>query len=411
MNLPIRPILSSLQHHRLTAALLALQVALTCAFVANAVFLIGGRIERLRVSSGLPEEELALISVRGVQSDGNALAQQHSDLQALRSIPGVTAAAAIGFSLPLSGGANDYGGCPDRKTLDRAMAQHSMDNTACIQATYYSGSQGFVQAMGAHLIAGRDFRADEYSTATPGAVIVTRALARQLWPGQPAVGKTLYGGVHGAIVVGVVDDLLRTTLRGAAVDHLAALSPQLPAGNQVQYLLRSAPQDRERVLAAAASALAQAGPVRLIPREGRRSYSQLRQRYFQRDATMIGLLLAATTGLLFVTALGIGGLASFWVQQRTRQIGIRRAIGATRRDILRHFQTENLLIVSAGSAVGMVLALLLNQALLQRYDLPRLPLGYLPTVAAALLLLGQLAILAPARRAAAVPPAVATRSV
>ncbi|MET0548943.1 MAG: ABC transporter permease, partial [Xanthomonas sp.] len=60
---------------------------------------------------------------------------------------------------------------------------------------------------------------------------------------------------------------------------------------------------------------------------------------------------------------------------------------------------------------GMVLALLLNQALLQRYDLPRLPLGYLPTVAAALLLLGQLAILAPARRAAAVPPAVATRSV
>ncbi len=411
MNLPIRPILSSLQHHRLTAALLALQVALTCAFVANAVFLIGGRIERLRVSSGLPEEELALISVRGVQSDGNALAQQQSDLRTLRSIPGVTAAAAIGFSLPLSGGANDYGGCPDRQTLDRAMARQSMDDTGCIQATYYSGSPGFVQAMGAHLIAGRDFHADEYSTATPSAVIVTRALAQQLWPGQPAVGKTLYGGVQGAVVVGVVDDLLRTTLRGAAVDHLAALSPQVPAGNQVQYLLRSAPQDRERILAAAADALAQAGPLRLIPAEGRRSYAQLRQRYFQRDATMIGLLLAATTGLLFVTALGIGGLASFWVQQRTRQIGIRRAIGATRRDILRHFQTENLLIVSAGSAVGMVLALLLNQALLQRYDLPRLPLGYLPTVAAALLLLGQLAILAPARRAAAVPPAVATRSV
>ncbi|MXV08372.1 FtsX-like permease family protein [Xanthomonas sp. LMG 9002] len=411
MNLPIRPILSSLQHHRLTATLLALQVALTCAFVANAVFLIGGRIERLRVPSGLPEQELALISVRGVQSDGNALAQQQSDLRALRSIPGVTAAAAIGFSLPLSGGANDYGGCPDRQTLDRAMAQHSMDNTGCIQATYYAGSQGFVQAMGAHLIAGRDSRADEYSTASPSAVIVTRTLAQQLWPGQPAVGKTLYGAVQGAIVVGVVDDLLRTTLRGATVDHLAALSPQLPAGNHVQYLLRSAPQDRERVLAAAAGALAKAGPLRLIPREGRRSYSQLRQRYFQRDATMIGLLLAATTGLLFVTALGIGGLASFWVQQRTRQIGIRRAIGASRRDILWHFRTENLLIVSVGSAVGMVLALLLNHALLQRYDLPRLPLVYLPAVAAALLLLGQLAILAPARRAAAVPPAVATRSV
>ncbi|KMM73947.1 ABC transporter permease [Xanthomonas sp. NCPPB 1128] len=411
MNLPIRPILSSLQHHRLTAALLALQVALTCAFVANAVFLIGGRIERLRVSSGLPEEELSLISVRGVQSDSNALAQQQSDLLALRGISGVTAAAAIGLSMPLSGGANDYGGCPDRQTLDRAMAQHSMDNTGCIQATYYSGSQGFVQAIGAQLIAGRDFRADEYSTATPSAVIVTRTLARQLWPGQPAVGKTLYGEGQGSIVVGVVDDLLRTTLRSAAVDRFVALSPRLPASNQAQYLLRSAPQDRERILDAAARALAKAGPPRLIPAEGRRSFSQVRQRYFQRDATMVGLLLAATTALLFVTALGIGGLASFWVQQRTRQIGIRRAIGATRRDVLRHFQTENLLIVSAGSAAGMVLALLLNQALLQRYDLPRLPLGYLPTVAAALLLLGQLAILAPARRAAAVPPAVATRSV
>ncbi|WP_369977055.1 ABC transporter permease [Xanthomonas bundabergensis] len=409
MNLPIRPILSSLHHHRLTAALLTLQVALTCAFVANAVFLIDGRIERLRTPSGLPEDELSLISVRGLQGGDNAQAQQQADLLALRSIPGVKAATAFGFSTPLSGGSNDYGGCADRQALERASAQRSMDASGCIQATYYAGSPGFVQAMGAHLVAGRDFHADEYSTASPSALIVTRALAQRLWPDQPAVGKTLYGGSQ-STVVGVVDDLLRPTLRSAAVDRLVALSPQLPIGSQTQYLLRSAPQDRDRVLAAAAGALAKAGPLRLIPNEGRRSFAQVRQRYFQRDATMIGLLLAATTGLLFVTALGIGGLASFWVQQRTRQIGIRRAIGATRRDILRYFQTENLLIVGSGNVVGMALALLLNQALMQRYDLSRLPLGYLPAAAVALLSLGQLAVLWPAQRAAAVPPAVATRS-
>ncbi|WIH04515.1 FtsX-like permease family protein [Xanthomonas translucens pv. graminis] len=409
MNLPIRPILSSLHHHRLTAALLMLQVALTCAFVPNAVFLIGGRIERLRTPSGLPEDELALISVRGLQAGADAQAQQHADLQALCGIPGVTAAATIGFSTPLSGGSNDYGGCADRQALERAIAQRSMDGAGCIQATYYSGSPGFVQAMGAHLIAGRDFRADEYSTASPSALIVTRALAQQLWPDQPAVGKTLYGG-NQSTVVGVVDDLLRPTLRSAAVDRLVALSPQLPTGTQTQYLLRSAPRDRDQVLAAAAAALAKAGPLRLIPDAGRRSFAQVRQHYFQRDATMIGLLLAATTGLLFVTALGIGGLASFWVQQRTRQIGIRRAIGATRRDIRRYFQTENLLIVGSGSVLGMALAVLLNQALMRHYDLSRLPPGYLVAAAMALLSLGQFAVLWPAQRAAAVPPAVATRS-
>ncbi|QNH22783.1 ABC transporter permease [Xanthomonas sp. GW] len=409
MNLPIRPILSSLHHHRLTAALLMLQVALTCAFVANAVFLIGGRIERLRTPSGLPEDELALISVRGLQGGDNAQAQQQADLLALRAIPGVKAATAFGFSTPLSGGSDDYGGCADRQALERASAQRSMEAAGCIQATYYSGSPGFVQAMGARLVAGRDFRADEYSTASPSALIVTRTLARQLWPGQSAVGKTLYGDGQ-ATVVGVVDDLLRPTLRSGAVDHLVALSPQLPAGSQTQYLLRSAAQDRDRVLAAAAGTLAKAGPLRLIPNEGRRSFAQVRQRYFQHDATMIGLLLAATTGLLFVTALGIGGLASFWVQQRTRQIGIRRAIGATRRDILRYFQTENLLIVGSGSVLGMALAVLLNQALMRHYDLSRLPPGYLSAAAMALLALGQLAVLWPAQRAAAVPPAVATRS-
>jgi putative ABC transport system permease protein len=328
---------------------------------------------------------------------------------ALRAIPEVKAATAFGFSTPLSGGSNDYGGCADRQALERASAQRSMEAAGCIQATYYSGSPGFVQAMGARLVAGRDFRADEYSTASPSALIVTRTLAQQLWPGQPAVGKTLYGDGE-ATVVGVVDDLLRPTLRSAAVDHLVALSPQLPAGSQTQYLLRSATQDRDRVLAAAAGALAKAGPLRLIPNEGRRSFAQVRQRYFQHDATMIGLLLAATTGLLFVTALGIGGLASFWVQQRTRQIGIRRAIGATSRDILRYFQTENLLIVGSGSVLGMALAVLLNQVLMRHYDLSRLPLGYLPAAAMALLSLGQLAVLWPAQRAAAVPPAVATRS-
>lgn len=126
---------------------------------------------------------------------------------------------------------------------------------------------------------------------------------------------------------------------------------------------------------------------------------------------MAWMLLAMIVALLVVTALGIVGLASFWVQQRNKQIGIRRALGATRRQILGYFQTENLLLATLGIVLGMIGAYGINQLLMSHYALPRLPAIYLPVGATALWLLGQIAVLGPARRAAQVPPAVATRSV
>ncbi len=136
----------------------------------------------------------------------------------------------------------------------------------------------------------------------------------------------------------------------------------------------------------------------------------LRAEYYQAQRSMVWLLVGVIVALLVVTALGIVGLASFWVQQRTKQIGIRRALGATRGQILRYFQTENFLLATIGIALGMLLAYAINQLLMSKYELPRLPLFYLPVGAITLWLLGQFAVFWPARRAAAVPPAVATRS-
>ena len=141
-----------------------------------------------------------------------------------------------------------------------------------------------------------------------------------------------------------------------------------------------------------------------------KSMEDMRDEYYRQDRAMAWLLAAVIVALLVVTALGIVGLASFWVQQRTKQIGIRRALGATRGQILRYFQTENFLLASIGIAVGMLLAYAINQLLMGKYELPRLPLVYLPVGAITLWLLGQFAVFWPARRAAAVPPAVATRS-
>ncbi len=411
MSLPIRPLLSALRHHRLTVGLLMVQVALTCAIVANAAFMIGNRLHRIHTPTGIPEDEISLIEVDGVQADSNPQAQQQTDLAALRAIPGITSAVAIGgWAWPLAGGSNDHGGCPDQASLERAIAAHSADNIAgCVEPTYYSGSPGFVQALGAHLVAGRDFNADEYGTGSAHSIIVTRALAQTMWPGKNPVGQAIYGGDQ-RTVVGVIDDLLRPTLRSDAQDRLVVLAPEIPNDTSSVYLLRSAPSDRRRILQDATKALEKAGPVRLIPEEFKYTFTQVRQKYFQRDTTMVGLLIASSLALLFVTALGIGGLANFWVGQRTRQIGIRRAIGATRDDILHHFQAENFLIVGAGVVLGMVLAYGLNQLLMRQYELDRLPLFYLPIGAALLWTLGQVAVLGPALRASRVPPAIATRA-
>ena len=133
--------------------------------------------------------------------------------------------------------------------------------------------------------------------------------------------------------------------------------------------------------------------------------------FFANDRAMAGMLVGVIVALLTVTGLGIVGLASFWVGQRRRTIGVRRALGATRGDILRYFQTENFLLATFGIVLGMLLAYGISLFLMLHYELPRLPLIYFPVGALALWLLGQLAVLGPALRAANVPPVVATRSV
>jgi putative ABC transport system permease protein len=152
-----------------------------------------------------------------------------------------------------------------------------------------------------------------------------------------------------------------------------------------------------------------ADPHRIILEK--KTLEEIRAEFFQNDRAMAGLLAGVCVALLVVTALGIVGLGSFWVAQRRRTIGVRRALGATRRNILNYFQTENFLLATIGIVLGMVLAYGINLFLMLHYELPRLPGYYLPVGALVLWLIGQAAVLGPAMRAAAVPPVVATRSV
>ena len=235
-------------------------------------------------------------------------------------------------------------------------------------------------------------------------------MAERLWPGQSALGKTIYFGKGIPFrVIGVLARLTRSDNLQAGADYsmLLPISIDLTAG--ASYLIRCAPQDRAQVLSAALATLKQIDPRRVVLQK--RTYDDVRRAFFAGDRAMAGILAGVCLALLIVTALGIVGLASFWVAQRRRMIGVRRALGATRGNILHYFQTENFLLATIGIVLGMVLAYGINLFLMLHYELPRLPAMYFPVGAIALWLIGQAAVLGPALRAAAVPPVVATRSV
>ncbi|RDS79202.1 ABC transporter permease [Dyella monticola] len=401
----LRPIIASLTRHKLTAVLLALQVSLTCAIVCNVAFMIVDHVEQLRQPSGVAESDLVMLESTDLDQDAQPLVRHDTDLAALRAIPGVTSAVAVD-ALPF-----DHHDWSNGIALER-------DGATPATATAFNGTPGEVGTLGLHVIEGRDFLPDEYvpeGTAHDWngidqvpVTIITRALADKLFPGQNPLGKAIYPDEKPVRVVGVIDHLQRPRLHEASENDYATVLPMLPDANDVTYVLHTTPAERERVLKHAADVLVRIHANRILRHV--QTFTQLRADFFHRDRTMIALLIAAAMGLLIVTALGIAGLASFWVQQRRRSIGIRRAVGATRGDILRYFQLENLVIVATGVLLGCLLAYGLNALLMQYYEQTRLPVMYLAIGALALCLLGQIAVIGPALRAAAVPPVVAVRS-
>ena len=408
----IFPILSTLRRHKLTAWLLILEIALTCAIVCNAVFLIGQRLQRMDMPSGVAEHELLQIQVADVTSPSNPYARLAEDVAVLRQVPGVLSVASSN-QVPF-GNSSSNGNI----RLDPAQPERTLN------ATTYFG-ENLVPTLGTRLVSGRDLQPDDFvdveaalkalgtgdSKSLPHVTLITRTLAERLWPGQNPLGRLIYlTPTVGLRVVGVLNSLARPNAYDEAKAQYTMVVPiRMGANKDQSYLIRTRREDRASVLAAALAALKKADPQRVVTTK--RTFDEVRRKFFQDDRAMAGMLVGVIVALLIVTALGIVGLASFWVSQRRRTIGVRRALGATRANILHYFQTENFLLATLGIALGMLLAYAINLFLMTHYELPRLPAIYFPVGAIALWLIGQLAVLGPALRAAAVPPVVATRSV
>ena len=419
----LHPILAALKKHKAGVTLITLQIALTLAIVCNAVFIIGQRVDRIHRPTGLEEADLFQINQLWVHAptgnDQGTLdkldAMQRTDVEILRQLPDVESAVAI-TSLPLSG--NNWSGGILLKPDQKRSTAH---------ASFYFGDWQMLHTLGLKLIAGRDFTATDQrhrgfrEKTAPPVVIVSKALADALFSGGNAVGKSIYmdNDAPPSTIIGVVERMQTPTIASWAKDFAfnSILVPTRMDDSFSGYAVRAKPGRLDAAMQESVKALYAANPMRVIQTSGNydhksiHSFAEIRAHAYRADRGMAILMGLICLILLCVTGAGIIGLTSFWVGQRRKQIGIRRALGATQHDILRYFQTENLMIAGAGVVLGAILAVGLNLWLMKQFSMDRMSLLYVLVGVIALLVLGQGAVFAPALRASRVSPVEATRSV
>jgi len=416
----IHPILSALRRHKTGTILIALQIALTLAIVCNALFIIRTQFEKMGRPTGLDEHNLLMVATTqsGIDSSTDAGkatldASIRADLTALRQLPDVIDAYEA-RSLPLSGG---LWGLGLRLMPSGAYGSHT---------TYFHADEHTLATLGLRLVAGRNFRSDEigedddFGVLQPAVIIVSQHLADSLFPRGDALGKQIYftSATKPSTIVGIVERM-QTSSTYSGTDSRTwntTLVPLRLVTPSRHYVVRTRPGRVAAAMQSVPVALYAQDPQRVIPDgsggddAGVRSFAQIRAKAYQGDRTLAMLMGVISIILLAVTAAGIAGLSSFWVGQRRRQIGVRRALGATSRDIARYFLIENALISTAGVVVGIVLAYEFNNWLMGKFELTRLSPAYVMVGVVLLFLLSQCAALAPALRAARIAPVEAIRS-
>jgi len=401
----LRPILSAMRRNKFGALLIATQMAVTLAFLANALTLVEQRIAWSDRPSGLDEANIFVIHSETVGDAGGPAARQASDVDALRALNGVVDAYAANM-YPLEGGGWI-------ETVNLTADQ----KTPTAFAAHYMGDEHALHTMGLKLIAGRNFTPDEIVNRTdndmpmPSGFIVSKALAAKLFPQGNALGQPIFVENDKPIaIIGIVDRLQGPMTVATGFDSTysenSVFTPYRLIGERNVYMVRVQPGQLNAVMKAAEAKLMQLQGNRILQT---RSMPEVRADAYRGDHGLIVLLTCICVALLIVTAFGIVGLTSYWVAQRRQQIGIRRALGATRQAIVRYFQTENFMIAAAGATVGIAFAIALNLWMVRSFEMVRMDNSRAIAGALIILLLGQFAVLWPALRAASIPPALATR--
>ena len=403
----IGPIWRAMLRNKAGFVLIALQVAVTLTIMVNAVGIIQERSGRIDRPSGLDEENtFAFASVLFTdyeREQRKVLIDE--DLDLIRNTPGVLSAIASN-SFPLRQGG---------WSMSLSLEPGNQTPESVSSAIYFVDEHG-VDTFDLEVIDGKNFAPEQVTWSVeddntwPAYGIITAALGKELWPDETGsyVGKTMFINDNDPVnVVGVIDTLQAPWPSWTGVER-SMLVPQRRPSEFVRYIVRTEPGMRDELIPTLEAALAASNKDRII--RDMTTMEETRKLAYVGDAALIKILSFIVLLLTIITALGIVGLASFNVSRRTRQIGIRRALGATKPAIVRYFMIENSIVSAIGLVLGSALAIGLNMLMVDAFALEPLAWYVIPAGVLALWAVGQLAVAGPARRASNIAPAIATRS-
>lgn len=404
------PISRALLRNKLGTSLLVIQIALTLAVLMNAVALMLRANELMTQDTGVDLDNVIVVQHTAIdaaydETDYRRM-RLEEDLRILRAIDGVIAATA-------SNAAPSTNGSMEGVSLPGVEAGGGLSMAA---GTFF-GDEQFLDAIGVELIEGRGFHPEEINfnvnpvkEAQFDGVIITEALADRLYPDGSALGKQMLVEERLKTIIGVSESfegsLPYLGFFGISPDVLV-IYPSLYSSKSLAFLIRVEPGMAETLKDTIERKLLEADTERDL-----RDIDTLATYRETITGTLryANLVLMTISGLLVLTTgLGIFGLATFSVAKRRKQIGTRRALGASRMAIVGHFMTENLVITGCGVALGLMLGLGLN-VVLTMAGLTEINVAPAIVCVVFIVLLGFVAVLVPALRAARVPPAVATRT-
>lgn len=402
----IGPILRALTRNKLGVILIALQIAFTMTVMINAIFIINERNRMMARPSGADEANLFHFTSIGFGDDYNERIIVSDDLAMIRQLPGVVDASTTN-AIPVSGSGSSTG---VRLDLDETKPS--------IGTAIYRTDDHMINTMNLDLIAGEGFtESDMRFRSESGAdiadkTVISRALAENLFPEltiNEVVGNTMFlpGGKE-IQIVGIVETLQAPWPQSSLIER-SMLIPEMFEDTYSLYVVRTEPGERDRVMADIEDLLLSQNPNRVL--RSLRSLEETRADTYRIDSAMSTILWIIIITLVFITCMGIVGLAVFGINRRRKQIGTRRALGATRPEILRHFMVENFMITGVGVLVGAALTIGFSIVLTTNFNMPTMAWYYTPLGMLALLAIGQIAVLGPSSGASKIEPAIATRSV
>ena len=400
----IGPILRALARNKLGVILIALQIAFTMTVMVNAVFIIIERSAAMARPSGLDEPNTFYLTSIGFGDQFNSEVTEQDDLALLRNTPGIIDVAPTN-AIPVSGSGSSDG-----------LRLENDPTLPAVQAAVYFTDDHALNTMDLKLVAGENFRDSDVLYRSPSEgrsypkAVVSLALAEALFPeeGPSAVGRSFYNGIYPVQISGIVETL-QAPWPGSSMVERAMIVPVNFISEASTYLIRTEPGERDRLMVETEEILASNNLNRII--RGLKSMDETRAESYRLDSAMATILFVVIVTLVFITSMGIVGLAVFGINRRRKQIGTRRALGATQFEILRHFMIENFFISTVGVTLGAVFTIGFSIILSSLFESPTMSWYYTPLGMIILFLIGQIAVLGPSARAARIQPAIATRSI